>query len=357
LSKKVSIIGAGLSGLSCAFYLEKQGLQPIIYEKNSKIGGYYVVAEAMLSILTRPVIDPYLYFGREYGLYLKPYQTVSSMIIHSPNKKNEIVGFQGFTNLRGDIDSSLERQISEHISTSIIYEHTLTLREIIDNSDHVVVATGDPSYIEDIQSWETDVNVDLMVGTIEGNFKPSQIQLWLNNEFAPKGYAYMLPINEKRANIAIGIPKQEDKSLDDLWRIYTSKLTFPFKMVDTIDIHNYKIGQPERNQVGNTLFIGNAGGFLQPFLGFGQFNAIRSGILAAEAIIKNEDFNQLVKPFRSHYKRSLALRKTMETMTGEHYDMLVSALKPKIMKQIYLNPKFDLIKWVSNFLSLSKFNT
>lgn len=30
---KVAIVGAGLSGLSCAFELKKHGIKPIIFEK------------------------------------------------------------------------------------------------------------------------------------------------------------------------------------------------------------------------------------------------------------------------------------------------------------------------------------
>lgn len=36
---KIAIIGAGLAGLSCAYYLEKKGYSPVIYDKNQKPGG------------------------------------------------------------------------------------------------------------------------------------------------------------------------------------------------------------------------------------------------------------------------------------------------------------------------------
>ncbi len=33
---KVAIMGAGISGLSCAITLEKNGIEPVIFEKRSK---------------------------------------------------------------------------------------------------------------------------------------------------------------------------------------------------------------------------------------------------------------------------------------------------------------------------------
>jgi len=35
---RVAIIGAGLAGLSCAHELERYGVSPVIFEKNSYIG-------------------------------------------------------------------------------------------------------------------------------------------------------------------------------------------------------------------------------------------------------------------------------------------------------------------------------
>jgi protoporphyrinogen oxidase len=39
MSKKVAIIGAGLTGLTCAYELLKKGREVIVYEKNEKVGG------------------------------------------------------------------------------------------------------------------------------------------------------------------------------------------------------------------------------------------------------------------------------------------------------------------------------
>ncbi len=54
---KVAIIGAGLAGLSCAHELEKYGVRPVIYEKNSYIGEQISHVSAILEIINRPIKD------------------------------------------------------------------------------------------------------------------------------------------------------------------------------------------------------------------------------------------------------------------------------------------------------------
>ena len=48
-------MGAGLSGLSCAIYLEKQGIAPFIFEKRSQIGDRFVNGEALFHMLAAQV--------------------------------------------------------------------------------------------------------------------------------------------------------------------------------------------------------------------------------------------------------------------------------------------------------------
>ncbi len=42
---KVAIIGAGTSGLSCAIELERHGIYPEIFERNSFIGEYFLMCQ------------------------------------------------------------------------------------------------------------------------------------------------------------------------------------------------------------------------------------------------------------------------------------------------------------------------
>jgi 2-enoate reductase len=45
--KKVAIIGGGIGGMECALVLKKRGHSPVIFEKESELGGLFITASAM----------------------------------------------------------------------------------------------------------------------------------------------------------------------------------------------------------------------------------------------------------------------------------------------------------------------
>ena len=45
MKKKVAIFGAGIAGLSTAYFLKKEGFEPVIYEKRPEVGGRFATIE------------------------------------------------------------------------------------------------------------------------------------------------------------------------------------------------------------------------------------------------------------------------------------------------------------------------
>ena len=62
---KILIVGAGISGLSCAYYLKKNGLKPTIYESSSTYGGK----------IKTEIIDDYL-VDRGFQVLLNNYSEI-----------------------------------------------------------------------------------------------------------------------------------------------------------------------------------------------------------------------------------------------------------------------------------------
>lgn len=80
---EVAIMGAGMSGLSCALTLEKYGITPTIFEKRSSVGDKFVNAEAMFSILNRPSNDWISYIAEKYNINLIPISEIEKLFVHS----------------------------------------------------------------------------------------------------------------------------------------------------------------------------------------------------------------------------------------------------------------------------------
>jgi flavin-dependent dehydrogenase len=95
---EVAIMGAGISGLSCAITLERYGITPTIFEKRSIVGDRFINAEAMFSILNRPNKDWVPYLANNHHINLKPIAEVNKFFIHSKNEIGSINGKIGYTN-------------------------------------------------------------------------------------------------------------------------------------------------------------------------------------------------------------------------------------------------------------------
>lgn len=326
-------MGAGLSGLSCAITLERNGIYPTIFEKRSVVGDRFVNAEALLDILNRPVKDCISYFSEIYGIYLHPTSNINKMVIHSENEKAVIEGHFGFLNIRGRESDSFEKQLEKQVKSTIHFHSEHSYEDLLQDFTHVVLATGDAAYTKKIQSFQEDLTTTLKGATVEGNFDRFSVQIWLNNEVAPKGYAYLLPFSDTEANIVISYPEypeNNEKDISILWdRFYTlvsTTLDQSLRITDQFQIRNQIIGLCRYPRIGNTFFTGNCFGSIMPFLGFGQFHALLTGIYAAHDLCGLGNYTDLTKVTRGSYHDSLVMRRAMEKLTNSNYDTIVKGL-------------------------------
>jgi hypothetical protein len=69
---KVAIIGAGLSGLSCAHELQKLGIKPVIFEKKGYIGDALGYTKISVRLFDRPMTDTGRFVRKKFGINIKP---------------------------------------------------------------------------------------------------------------------------------------------------------------------------------------------------------------------------------------------------------------------------------------------
>jgi digeranylgeranylglycerophospholipid reductase len=127
---------------------------------------------------------------------------------------------------------------------------------------------------------------------VEGNFNPDIMKMWYHKPYAPFGYAWFFPKNDKIANIGIGIPGGQKLDLSDLLNRYIpDECGEKFKV-----IHTFRSGVPASKPLkpltkDNVMFVGDAARFANPVFENGINNAVFSGsvsgIVAAKYINGN----------------------------------------------------------------------
>lgn len=330
---KVAIMGAGLSGLACAITLENHGIIPTIYEKRDQIGDRFVNGEALLSILSRPITDCIAYLSENHGIYLHPVAHMQKLIIQSKHEKAIMEGQLGFINIRGREQDSFETQLSTQLKTEVLFNSQATYEQLLQEYTHVIIATGDSAYAKKLHNFREDLTVTIRGATVEGEFDRYTAMTWLDHDFAPKGYGYLLPYSEKEANINITYPDYPENQvlhMDELWNKFYSRacldLNQHLHITDQFQITNYGIGICQTPRIGNTFFTGNCFGSIMPILGFGQLTALLTGIYAAHDLCGLGNYEDLTKSLRQSYKNSLVLRKAVERQDNHDLDRIVKFL-------------------------------
>lgn len=335
---KVAIMGAGISGLSCAITLEKHGITPTIFEKRSCVGDRFVNAEAMFSILNRPIKDCLPYLASTYGIYLKPIDEVNKLVVHSKNEIGSIDGKIGYSNSRGRYEHSYECQLEKQVHSQIIFNSTYTYEELCKNFEYVILAPGDGEYASHLGNYKCDLTCSIKGVTVEGKFTTDILHVWFNYGIIPKGYAWVIPFSEKEANIVIAYPDYPDNiklDINNIWEEFYNlackELKQNFRITDNFQIRRYMIGICGKPKIDNTYFVGNCFGTISPGLGFGQFASILTGIYSAYDICGIGKYEELVQPLFKNYNNSLVLRRCLETLNDKDLDFAIKNLDNKLL--------------------------
>ncbi len=337
---KVAIMGAGISGLSCAITLEKHSVTPSIFEKRSCVGDRFVNAESMFHIFNSPVKDCLPYLKEKFGIVLEPIAEVHKIIIHSKNETGSISGKIGYLNVRGRQKDAYEVQLKDQVKAPIEYNSKHKYEELCKNFDAVVLATGDSDYASHLGNYRNDLSCTIRGATIVGEFQADMPHVWFNYEVMPKGYGWVIPYSDKEANIVMlypDYPSITKLDINEMWdRFYgvvTKDLDQKFRVTDKFEVTRYMVGICNKPKIENTYFVGNCFGAISPGLGFGQFSSILTGVYSAYDICGIGNYEELSKPLFENYENSLVLRSFLEKLQDKDFDQVVKNLDIKLIQK------------------------
>jgi flavin-dependent dehydrogenase len=115
---------------------------------------------------------------------------------------------------------------------------------------------------------------------------------------------------------------------------------------------------PKSAKIKDKIFVGSAAGFVEAARGFGVSYGINSGLMAAEAIIENKDYDLLWKSsFEKELLKGLKRRFFFEKLNNSDFEKMVLADKAKISKSTKVPFELvDLFEGIAFNKELAKWN-
>lgn len=339
---KVAIIGAGLSGLACAYELQRNGITAEIFEKTAVVGENFELPVIILKMFNTAVNDPFKYLKKDFKLNLTPNYNVNEFIISSPNKTITINGNMGWMFRRGSFKGSMNDQIRSVVTAPVNINTPVDFKDIKNKFDHVVIATGSLSEAEQMNILTISYNAIVRMATVNGQFKTDSVTVWLNTDFAKQSYAYLIPDTEKQAKLVLIVDNITAAETNAYWDKFLNAANIKYPIIRTIDLA-HKVGFVNPVQLGNLYFVGLAGGFIDDFIGIGSPYAVISGLLAGKCIANNQNYNKATHYLVQDIKRKHVFRETMNRLGNPEFDKLMTLLDSPFAKtMMYKNPLFKI---------------
>ncbi|WP_432661815.1 NAD(P)/FAD-dependent oxidoreductase [Wukongibacter baidiensis] len=345
---KVAIIGAGVAGLSCALELEKYGVKPVVYEKNNFIGEMHPHVTAIFDVIVRHLKnqreDMIDYFKYQLDKDIEPLNPIYSVVHNSPRNQSIIRGNLGYFFKRGREKDGLKCQLYSQLrDTKIIFNNLADYDKLSKAYDKVIVATGNTNFTKELGCVYTLFSSMVRGAIVLGNFDPTRLIMWINQDYCKNGYAYLTPFNKKKATLVLITNDVNDEQMDYYWNKFLFEEDIKYTIVEEFKL-KHETGYIYPNRVGNIYLVGGARGGIEPFLGFGQMNSLTAGTLVARAIAEGKDYDKLLKTIDSGIRKMIDFRRVYNRMNNKGYDIFVPTIGLPGVKQLIYDTNLDIAK-------------
>lgn len=318
---KITVAGAGISGITAAINLAKYGFDVRVFEKNASIGSTSAICALRNYDLNTDALEEL----NACGINISQNGKIKEVVKFSPNQSIEEYskGVIFYVLERGKTEKSLESQLyKQALDSGVEFVFGKSMKE--DEAD--IIATGPRR--ADIFAY----------GHIYNNlgFEKDRLYIIYNNFYSPMGYTYIISSGEKCLICTVSFDKKNFKYIplnygfllkkDELIKKAVGRKK-PVKIVKGFG--NYAL--PRSAEKGGKLYVGEAAGFQDASKGFGIRYSVISGYLAAQSIIDKDDYDNLWKAeFLEELKRNLKRRIEINKLSNNDYDYLLRNMEKRI---------------------------
>ena len=312
--RKVKILGGGVSGLTCAINLAREGVDVEVYEIRNNSGCRFHGDFQGLENWSSHQDALRDLQGKNIDL---DFEHLPIREIRILNEKEEV-----WLNFKRPMFYLVERGTAKHSFDQAIKEQAISegveirFKKTIPESKADIIAYGPKKAIA--KAYGINFKTKSEDGTT----------VLLSDKAAFKGYSYLL-IYDKRASLCSVVFRehQKIKKYFEYTKKYFEKLGVKIKNSKKIGGIGYFHFPPllSRNK---TIYIGEAAG-LQDFLwGFGMRIATTSGYLGAKSILERKNYTDLINSrLGKKLKASIVNRFIWEKFSGEDYSYMINKLK------------------------------
>ncbi|MBN2892468.1 MAG: geranylgeranyl reductase family protein [Bacteroidales bacterium] len=331
----VIIIGAGPSGSSAAISLKNSGLKVAIFDKD-----IFPRAKTCGDALSLDVINQFHRMSPEIVenfTQLPQKKSIDGISVMSPNCNSAVfsiehTGKQGFVVPRIDFDNFFFNQAKKCKNITAFEGTKIVDYEFFD--DFVQIKTGEGKLYKAkiiLGANGAYSNITRKVAGIKPNKKhyslavqayfenvpfenENLLELYYPKETLP-GYLWIFPTHDGLANVGLGLManrvRKEKINLEKLLLEILQKPEFKERFINSklktkIKSYGLPLGSRKLNISGNRyLLLGDAASLIDPLLGEGIGNAIRSGRFAAEHIVNCFEKNNFSAEFNKSYDKKI----------------------------------------------------
>jgi len=315
--KSIRILGAGISGLTAAINLAREGYDVEVHERLSDAERKHKLNFEGLENWTTDIMKLLKKINIKTDFRNKGFNEATW---YSPSFKEAVLkDKEPFFYLverggKNSLEYSLKKQALS-LGVRFKFKSKINGADIISTGATKPMAFGFGTFYE---------NVD---------FKDKVIGI-LSNKIAPNGYFYVLVWN-KRASVCT--TAYNTKIFKDLRKIHRNNLKIDICkeiLNGSREKHEFSgfINQniPNSAVLDGSIYTGEAAGFQDAFLGFGMKYAFLSGYFATRSIIDGTSYDELWKnSFEKELKKSLYNRFFLNIFGDRIYEKTISNLRHK----------------------------